>query len=196
MEALLMDMFESPEFCHALFELIGRWYAKVYERFMQEVGPYVHMIMLYEDLAMQEGPLMSLDFFRKYVRPQHTEIIRAIRNHTDAEICLHICGSAYAFIGDFIEMGIGALNPVQIRARDMAPQKLKSEFGTQISFHGGVDSQEVLPSYSPEEVTGEVQRLVSILGQSGGFVLGPCHSIQPDVPPENIKALFRANRAL
>ena len=194
MEALLMDMFDHPEFCHALFELIGKWYARVYERFMQEVGPRVQMVMLYEDLAMQEGPLMSLEFFRKYVKQQHTEIIRIIRNHTDAVICLHICGSAYAFIGDFIEMGIGALNPVQIRAKDMAPDKLKAEFGDQIAFHGGVDSQEVLPSRTQKGVDEEVRRLVNILGRNGGFLLGPCHSIQPDVPPENIRALFGATR--
>jgi uroporphyrinogen decarboxylase len=194
MEALLVDMFENPEFCHALFELIGNWYARVYERFMQEVGPQVHMVMLYEDLAMQEGPIMSPEFFRKYVKQQHTEIIRTIRNHTDAVICLHICGSAYAFIESFIEMGIGVLNPVQIRAKDMAPEKLKAEFGDQISFHGGVDSQEVLPSRSQKGVAEEVKRLVNILGKNGGFLLGPCHSIQPDVPPKNIRALFDANR--
>ncbi len=194
MEALLMDMIGNPEFCHALFEVIGAWYVRVYERFMQEVGRRVQMVMLYEDLAMQEGPLMSLEFFRKYVKPQHTEIIRIIRNHTEAVICLHICGSAYAFIGDFIEMGIGALNPVQIRAKDMAPEKLKAEFGDRISFHGGVDSQEVLPSRSQKGVEEEVERLVNILGRNGGFLLGPCHSIQPDVPPENIRALFAANR--
>ena len=194
MEALLVDMFTNPEFCHALFELIGKWYARVYERFMQEVGQQVQMVMFYEDLAMQEGPIMSLGFFRKYVKQQHIEIIRAIRNHTDAVICLHICGSAYAFIEDFIEMGIEVLNPVQIRAKDMAPEKLKAEFGDQISFHGGVDSQEVLPSRSQKAVAKEVQRLVNILGKNGGFLLGPCHSIQPDVPPKNIRALFGANR--
>jgi uroporphyrinogen decarboxylase len=161
---------------------------------MQDVGPQVHMVMLYEDLAMQEGPIMSPEFFRKYVKQQHTEIIRTIRNHTDAVICLHICGSAYAFIESFIEMGIGVLNPVQIRAKDMAPEKLKAEFGDQISFHGGVDSQEVLPSRSQKGVAEEVKRLVNILGKNGGFLLGPCHSIQPDVPPKNIRALFDANR--
>ena len=90
--------------------------------------------------------------------------------------------------------GIGALNPVQIRAKDMAPEKLKAEFGDQISFHGGVDSQVVLPSRTPEGVDEEVRRLVNILGRNGGFLLGPCHSIQPDVPPENIRALFGATR--
>jgi uroporphyrinogen decarboxylase len=196
MEELFFDMLEGAEFCHELHELVGNWYQGVYERYMREVGPFVHMVMLYEDLSMQEGPLISLELFRRYVRPQHEKIIKAIRDHTDAAICLHICGSAYAFIPDFIEMGIGVLNPVQIRAKDMEPGKLKAEFGDKLSFHGGVDAQEVLPCGSPGAVEEEVKRLVRILGENGGYLLAPCHSIQPDVPPENIRALFSAGRSL
>jgi uroporphyrinogen decarboxylase len=194
MAELLLDMLERAEFCHELFERMGNWYRKVYERYMQEVGPYVQMVMLYEDLSMQQGPLMPLELFRTYIKPQHKKIIKAIKNHTDAVICLHICGSAYAFIPDFIEMGIDVLNPVQISAKDMEPQKLKTEFGARLSFHGAVDSQEVLPHGSPEMVEEEVRRLVKTLGKNGGYLLASCHSIQPDVPPENITALFTAER--
>ena len=196
MEELFIDMLEGTEFSHELHELVGNWYQRVYERYMQEVGPHVQMVMLYEDLSMQEGPLISVELFRKFVKPQHEKVIKAIRDHTDATICLHICGSAYAFIPDFIEMGIGVLNPVQIRAKDMEPEKLKAEFGDKLSFHGGVDAQEVLPYGSSEAVEEEVRRLVRILGENGGYLLAPCHSIQPDVPPENIRALFSAGRSL
>jgi uroporphyrinogen decarboxylase len=163
---------------------------------MQEVGPYIQMVMLYDDLSMQEGPFMSLELFRRYIKPQHEKVIKAIRDNTDAVVCLHICGSAYAFIPDFIEMGIDVLNPVQIRAKDMEPEKLKTEFGDKISFHGGVDSQKVLPYGSPQDVEEEVKSLVKILGEDGGYLLASCHSIQPDVPPENIKALFAAERSM
>lgn len=196
MAELLLDMLERPEFCHELLDLVGNWYGKVYERYMQEVGPFIQMVMLYEDLSMQQGPLMSPELFRKYIRPQHEKMIKAIRDYTDAAICLHICGSAYAFIPDFIEMGIGVLNPVQIRAKNMEPEKLKAEFGNSLSFHGAVDAQEVLPCATPEVVEQEVRRLVNILGKNGGYLLTSCHSIQPDVPPENIKALFSADRRI
>jgi uroporphyrinogen decarboxylase len=196
MAELLLDMLESPEFTHELLEFIGNWYTRVYERYMQEVGSYIQMVMIYEDLSMQEGPLMSVDLFRKYIKPQHEKLIKVIRDHTDAQICLHICGSAYAFIPDFIEMGIGVLNPVQIRARNMEPERLKEEFGDRMSFHGGVDSQEVLPNRSPAEVEEEVRRLVNVLGENGGYLLASCHAIQPDVTPENVRALFCAERSL
>ena len=196
MEELLRDMLKRTEFCYELFDLIGNWYQKVYEHYMQEIGPYVQMVMFYEDLAMQEGPIMSVELFRRYVKPQHKKVLKAIRNHTDVVICLHICGSAYDFIPDFIEMGIGVLNPVQISAKDMEPEKLKAEFGDKLSFYGAVDGQRLLPYCSPEVVEQEVRRLVKILGKNGGYLLASCHSIQPDVPPENIKALFSAERSL
>jgi uroporphyrinogen decarboxylase len=192
MEDLLLDMLERSEFCHELFDLIGN----LYERYMQEVGPYVQMVMFYEDLAMQEGPLMSLELYGTHIKPQHEKVMKAVRNHTDAVVCLHICGSAYAFIPDFIEMGIGVLNPVQIRAKNMDPETLKAEFGDKLSFHGAVDTQVLLPNRPPEEVDEEVRRLVRILGKNGGYLLSSCHSIQPDVPPENIKTLFAAQRSL
>lgn len=195
MQELLVDMIEEEAFCEALFDLMGEWYQSVYERYMQEVGPYVQMVMLYEDVAMQQGPLMSLDLFRKYVKPQHQKLIKTIRNHTDAAICLHVCGSAYAFVPDLIDLGIEVLNPVQISAKDMAPENLKAEFGAKLSFHGGVDSQEVLPYGSPDVIENEVQNLVKTLGKNGGYLLAPCHSIQPDVPPANIKALFTTERS-
>jgi len=78
----------------------------------------------------------------------------------------------------------------------MEPEKLKAEFGDKLSFHGAVDAQEVLPYGSPEAVEEEVRRLVKILGKEGGYLLASCHSIQPDVPPENIKTLFSAGRSL
>jgi uroporphyrinogen decarboxylase len=196
MQALFIDMLERAEFCHELLDLIGNWYQRVYERFMQDVGPFIQMVMLYEDLAMQEGPLMSLDLFRRFIKPQHEKVIKVIREHTDAAICLHICGSAYVFIPDFIEMGVDVLNPVQIRAKNMEPERLKAQFGDKISFHGAVDSQELLPYESPEAVAAAVRRLIRILGKNGGFLLAPCHSIQPDVPPENIEALFATDRGL
>ncbi len=77
----------------------------------------------------------------------------------------------------------------------MEPEKLKAEFGDKLSFHGAVDAQDVLPHGSAEAVEGEVRRLVKILGKKGGYLLASCHSIQPDVPPENIKALFSAGRS-
>jgi uroporphyrinogen decarboxylase len=91
-----------------------------------------------------------------------------------------------------VELGVNVLNPVQTSARDMEPQRLKDRYGSILSFHGGIDTQRFLPKATPQEVKEEVRRMIRILGKGGGYLFTSCHSIQPDVPPQNIVALFSA----
>jgi len=76
----------------------------------------------------------------------------------------------------------------------MEPARLKREFGDRICFWGAVDSHKILPRGSPAEVAAEVRRLFEVLGQGGGWVLAAVHNVQPDVPPENVRAMFAAGR--
>ena len=127
------------------------------------------------------------------VKPWHKELYRYIKAHTSARIFLHTCGSVYAFIPDFIEMGVDVLNPVQVSAKDMDTSRLKREFGRDIAFWGGgCDTQQVLPFGTPEEVREEVRRRIEDLAPGGGFVFNQVHNIQVRVPPENIMAMYEA----
>ena len=108
------------------------------------------------------------------------------------KIFYHTCGSVYAYLPDFIDIGIDALNPVQVTAKNMQPETLKREFGERICFWGGIDSQHILPNGTPGEVQAEVCRMSELMGSDGGYVLAAVHNIQPDVPPENVCALFGA----
>ncbi|MEM2633634.1 MAG: uroporphyrinogen decarboxylase family protein [Nitrososphaerota archaeon] len=101
------------------------------------------------------------------------------------------CGSIYKFIPDLIEMGVDALNPIQVSAKDMDTKKLKEEFGEKITFWGGgCNTQHILPHGSPEDVINEVKKRIKDLAPGGGFVFTQVHNIQADVPPENIVAMF------
>jgi len=104
---------------------------------------------------------------------------------------MHSCGSVYDFIPDLIEMGVDILNPVQVSAANMDTRKLKAEFGRDIVFWGGgCDTQTVLPRGSVEAVRDEVKRRIEDLAPGGGFVFAQVHNIQPDVPPENMVAMW------
>ncbi len=83
-----------------------------------------------------------------------------------------------------------ALNPVQVTAKNMEPERLKAEFGDRISFWGGINTQHTLPFGTAQEVAEETKRIISILGKGGGYVLNSVHNIQAEVPPENIIAMF------
>jgi uroporphyrinogen decarboxylase len=97
-----------------------------------------------------------------------------------------------SILDDFIDIGVDIINPVQVSARGMDPLILKRRYGKRLSFWGGIDTQHILPYVSPREVVVEVQRIIDILGKDGGYVLNPVHNIQPDVPPQNIVALYDA----
>jgi uroporphyrinogen decarboxylase len=115
-----------------------------------------------------------------------------VKKHTSAFIHLHSCGSIYKLIPDLIELGVDALNPVQIAAKDMDSSKLAAEFGDRLSFWGGIDSQTVLPKGTVDDVKAEVRRCISDLAPGGGYIVGAVHNIQPDVPVENILAMYEA----
>jgi uroporphyrinogen decarboxylase len=98
------------------------------------------------------------------------------------------------FIDDLVEMGVDILTPVQVSAADMDTKRLKNDFGDRISFLGGVDTQRVMPFGTVDDVKDEVKRRVEDLAPAGGYILGAVHNIQPEVPPENIFAMFNAAR--
>ena len=102
----------------------------------------------------------------------------------------HSCGAVMQAIPDLITMGIDILDVLQFSARNMDPETLKQQYGDQLSFHGGVDIQQVLPRCTVEEVRENVGNLIQILGAGGGYILSPTHNIQTDIPPENIVAIY------
>jgi uroporphyrinogen decarboxylase len=74
----------------------------------------------------------------------------------------------------------------------MDPYQLKRQFGSQLTLHGAVDIQGWLQSADLEEIEKEIYHLLDVVGMGGGYILAPCHNIQPDTPLENVLALYRA----
>jgi uroporphyrinogen decarboxylase len=101
-------------------------------------------------------------------------------------------GSVFDILLDLIDIGVDVLNPVQVSANKMETATLKAVAGDQLAFWGAIDTQYVLPYGSPEDVQHEVIKRIADLGDGGGYVLSAVHNIQPEVPPENLCAMFEA----
>ena len=131
--------------------------------------------------------------YKNYLKPRHRRMVETVKGLTSgrAKVCFHCCGSAYRFIPHLIDIGVDALNPVQVTAKNMEPERLKEEFGNKICFWGGINTQQILPFGTPEEVAEETRRIIDILGKGGGYILNSVHNIQAEVPPENIVAMFK-----
>jgi uroporphyrinogen decarboxylase len=148
------------------------------------------VIMQGDDLAVQDGPAMSIDMYRRFIKPRQAKIFNLIKQKTEAKLLYHCCGSVRPFIPDLIDIGVDAINPVQVSAKGMDTKELKREFGDKLSFWGAIDTQRVLPFGNVDEVKKEVERRIDDLAPGGGYVLSAVHNIQADVPPENIMAMY------
>jgi uroporphyrinogen decarboxylase len=189
-----LDLGQNQALFECLLQAVLEVLLELNRRTLSEVGNLIDIVAFGDDLGLQDRPVCSPASYRKLIRPAQERIVETIRAHTRAKILYHTCGSVYQYLDDFIGLGIDALNPVQVSAKDMEPGRLKQEYGDRIAFWGGIDSQRVLPQGTPEEVAEEVRRMFKLLGGQGGWVLAAVHNIQPDVPPENLLALFEAGR--
>jgi uroporphyrinogen decarboxylase len=188
----MMDLAANPEMAHTLLRRRTDVAKATTALFLKEVGKYIDIYRVGDDLGMQSGTLISPTMFREVVKPYLAEYYSMIHNMTDARLMLHCCGSVRSIMDDLIEIGVDILHPVQVSAKDMEPKELKAQFGNRLCFCGGIDTQQVLPQGTQEEVQEEVKRRIQELAPGGGYLLAAVHAIQPDVPPENVCTMFEA----
>jgi uroporphyrinogen decarboxylase len=130
--------------------------------------------------------------YREFFKPRHKILWNRARElRPGIKVCLHCCGGVYPLLGDMIEAGLDAINPVQFTCTDMEVDRLKREFGKDLVFWGGgCDTQKILRTATPQEVSDHVKRQVEELAPGGGFVFQQVHNILADVPARNILAMF------
>lgn len=186
-----MDLISNREFVTALLDILLDIEMRLARNVLEVVGDYIQVVRVSDDLGTEQGPIISPHLYRELIKPRQKKLYQFIKSNTRAKLLLHSCGSVYQLIPDFIEIGVDALNPVQVSARDMDTRKLKKEFGDKITFWGGgCDTQKVLPLGTVEDIKNEVKKRIRDLAPGGGFIFTPVHNIQYDVSPEKICALY------
>jgi uroporphyrinogen decarboxylase len=189
-EQVLLDLAADPEFITALLTKLEGLAVDCLTAALRECGEYVDIVITGDDVASQAGPMMSPAMYRRLIKPHHARMFAAIRENTKAKIYLHSCGNVYKLIGDFIDVGVELLNPIQVSAGDMGDTaRLKREFGDRLSFLGAIDTQRVLPFGTTDDVRAEVRRRLHDLAPGGGYIASAVHCLQPDVPLENVLAM-------
>jgi len=180
----------EPETVHAFSQRVLDFQKGMIERYYGEIGPFIDATTSGDDFGTQTGPFMSTDMFDELIKPYFKERIAYTKKHTDAFYKHHTCGSVHNFIPSLIDCGVDILNPIQPGVYMMEHERLKQDFGDKIAFWGGIDTQHLLPEGTQEQVKEEVKRILKIMDQSGGYILSPAHTIQYDVPAENVIAMY------
>jgi len=190
-EGMFVDMVDRPEWVHFLARTFTDFYKEDYTRAAEATKGRIDLYLLISDLGSQTGPLISVPMFRRFVAPYIREMADCIHG-LGGKVLYHSCGMIRPFIPDLIEAGIDVLDPIQPVDSSMAPKSLQAEFGDRLCFHGGIDVQHLLAHGTPEQIQAAVHRYSTTLGQNGGYILGPTHLFQPDIPPENILAVYQS----
>ncbi len=193
LDQFLMDLASEPAEVERFLEALVERHLAFLEKLCRAVGDVVDIVRLGDDLGMDRGPFMSPATYRRFFKPRHQAMCEYIRKHSTMRPFLHSCGGIAPLIPDLIEVGFQILNPVQTNCRGMDPAVLKREFGRDVTFWGGgCDTRRVLNRCSPAEVKRHVRERLEVFAPGGGYVFNTVHNILPEVPPENIVAMFEA----
>lgn len=177
----------------AIYDAMAEFHIAHWGAILDSVGDYIHAGVMSDDLGFQDRPIIRLNIFRDMLKAPYARIIDSVKaKRPEFKLVFHSDGAIRQFLPDFIDMGVDALNPIQVSCTGMDDTAaLKRDFGDDLVFWGGgVDTQYTLPYGSPEEVRAEVQRRIHDLAPGGGYIFAPVHNVQLDVPPENAVACY------
>ncbi len=188
MEQALLDMAADPELADEMFARCGGFAVKLAEEACRRFP--LDWLWTGDDVADQRSMMMSPDTWRRLVKPHLGRCFEVGKAH-GLPVAYHCCGTLRPIIGDLVEMGLDVLNPIQCNCPGMDPIELKREFGKQLTFMGGVDTQDLLPNASAREVRQATRRLIDgMTSDGGGYILAASHTIPPETPVENIFAMY------
>jgi len=191
LDRILWDMADAPNLAKAIVAKIMEFRILHVERILGAVAGKADILQFADDYGTQNGLMMSPDMWQEFFMPGLAHLVD-LAHQSGLRAFLHSCGGIRELIPHLSHLGIDILNPIQVGARDMIPRELKREFGRDLCFHGSVDTQRTLPYGTSSDVTQEVQNRIEELGEGGGFILAPTHTIEPDVPLDNIVAMYEA----
>ncbi|MEP7359931.1 MAG: uroporphyrinogen decarboxylase family protein, partial [Anaerolineales bacterium] len=190
-----MDYAGNEKLAAQIMDRVLEMQIAYWDKMFTTLGDNIDVAATADDFAGQTDMLISPRTYRRLCKPRHKALFDFIHTHSRAKVFFHSCGAIRPVIPDLIEIGCDILNPVQVRATGMDSAELKREFGRDIVFWGGgVDTQRVLGEGTPQQVREEVKRRVTDLMPGGGFVFNTIHNIQPNVPVENIIAMWETLR--
>jgi len=196
-DQFMMILAGEPKRAHRFLDKLVEIHMANLDKFVAAVGEHIDIILFGDDLGMQTGPMMSPTMYREFFKPRHKLLWNRAKELADVKVMLHCCGGVRELLGDLIEAGVDAINPVQINCAGMDAAELKAEFGDDLTFWGGgCDTGNILPNGTPQEIAEHVKEQIRILKPGGGFVFQQVHNILANVPPENITAMLDAANAV
>lgn len=191
-DKFLIDLATNTKLAEAMMDKCMQLALDMNRVFLDEVGEYLDIVQVGDDLGHQQGLIISPKMYRDLIKPRHKRIYGDIHQRAShTKILYHSCGAIEPLIEDLIEVGVDILNPIQPLAKGMESEKLKEKYGERLTFHGGIDLQKAMAEQGTiADVRKEIDTRIEALAHGGGYIFAPAHNIQPDSTPEKILEMY------
>lgn len=192
MDEFFMLMLDEPEVAQRILDKMVAFELEYYRRILEAGNGRIDLLRPHDDYGTQISLLFSVEMWRQFFR-ENTKKLVDLAHEYRAFYQQHSCGAIRPLIPELISCGVDVLEPIQ-KVQGLEPESLQEEFGGKITFHGGIDTQGLLPYGTPEQVRTETRRFIETLGQNGGYILMASQAFEGDVPIENIEAVYETER--
>ena len=189
-ERTLIALIEQPEWIMDMFNTYLDTHIALFQM-VWDAGYHFDEIMWYDDMGYKGKQFFSVDMYREVLKPTHKRACDWAKEK-GVKVRLHSCGNILPFIPEFIDIGIGMLNPLEVKS-GMDPVEIKKQFGDKIAMHGGLNA--ILFKH-PEQMWAEMKRVVPAVKKNGGYMLSTDHSVPEDVTLEQFKEFVRLGKEL
>ncbi len=191
-EEFYVNMYEEPDLIKAMLDRYCKASYEIYERMYEASNNQIDFIVCCDDYGTQISTLFSPLMWDEFFAENTKMFVEQAHRH-GAYYMQHSCGAIRNIIPNLIRCGIDGLEPIQ-KVTGMEVDALKADFGDKLCFQGGVDTQNILPLGTPQQVYDETMRVIKALYKDGGYILCGSQDFEGDVPPENICALYQAGK--
>jgi len=168
---------------------------EIARRVLEAADGGIDFLKIGEDLGTQKGPIISMDLFRKHIKPYHQRLIDLADSH-GIPVMIHTCGSSSWAYEEYIEMGMAAVDTLQPEAADMSPEYLKRTFGGRLAFQGCISTAGPVAKGTVEETIDNCRETLEIMMPGGGYCFAPTHELQDNSPTENVVAMYETAHRL
>ena len=194
-ENFFIWMETKPDVLDVIIRHIVAYELEATRLFLTAACGHIDITYFGNDFGTQRSLFISPAHYERFIRKPLKRFVE-LSHEFNCRVMKHSCGAVRPLLPRFIDDGIDILDPVQTAAAGMALDGLVGDFGDRICFHGGMDTQTLLPFGSTGDVRDTVRAFRGLTRDCGGYILAGSQKYIDDIPAENLTALYEENQRL
>jgi len=181
LENLADAIYNEPELLQEIIEAADDYWTRLGLKLI-EAG--CDALYVANDMGMNGRTLISPNQLRQFFFPSFRKQVQAWKA-AGGRVLLHSCGNINEILEDLADIGIDAINNIQVRAgMDLA--SAKARIGDRVTIVGNVDATGIMCQSDKQLISDAIAQVVETAGQDGGLIIATDHSFHEGIPTENV----------